>query len=379
MQLLPQARDDTNAPYPPPTTKSLIESIKSQDNHSQHAKKLLKSIDKLAIIRFHPIATPIRIVFVIVVLLLIFTIPNAAPSGAQGLLFLSIIVGGSTLLGRINKHLARHTHSSARAASLVAQGHCGRCAYPLQGLEPHTPNQSNSNDSANAIINCPECGSNWYKDRIATPFWNSSDAYKPPKPSIITSFFFQRTGATSPQAEDHRHKWSHYADSFLRSVPREHQQQIPKHQRKQFTRRTRRATTPFRILLALVAAIIPAILAYAIMQMSNSASLSTTARFYNIAAVAFFAVITALVSLSVLLSDRAIPKRTIAKHLLMIDRCPTCAADLSNATKNADGTCTCNTCQSAWKRTHPSSQLTNTGDDETLQASPEEQDRQPQA
>ena len=341
MPWFPRTADDAGVRFTPRRTRTLRRALQQHAVGVPALNGLLKSIDRLAAVRFHPFASPVRVTVMIAAIALIVATIRYVPDQFAGLAFLASIVAAASGTTALNNWLTRATHGPDRAATLVSRGCCGRCAYPLQGLEP---------DAETHRVACPECGQQWLHDRITHPFWADTAPYQPVYRTRLGRIFATKRGPQLPLGPDHRKRWTPYTNSRLTNVPLEHAATIPVGHRTRFARRVRRPSAVLRVGLVVALFIVPAVLVAALQLAAQSGSLSSFEQVLTVGFIGFLAIAMAAAAIGVALGDRFIPKRSLARHMLDLDRCPTCAAPLDEATPNADGTCTCAHCGAAWRR-----------------------------
>lgn len=104
--------------------------------------------------------TPARTMFALsgVVAVLFYFAARLAVPGLPGwsLIVFIVVIGFAWMY--VAKQLLRREHKGVIAATLLGEGRCATCAYPIATLPDEGP-----------LAACPECGSRWSRNRLGTP------------------------------------------------------------------------------------------------------------------------------------------------------------------------------------------------------------------
>lgn len=321
-----------------------IQSIATRLKHAMKSEGRRMTPDRVAV----TIAAVIG-VFVATSLINALLLPSLGFGGAGiGLL---VFVGMIALAHVVVQWYVRRGALNQLARTAVAEGVCGSCAFPLEGVPV----------GEDARVVCPECGAAWANERIVEPFWErpATDWLEGGFRAWITPGVLAKQHLFAP---DDRGRFVQTPDSRLVRVPGEVRGQIPDSEWRRIRRATRRVGIIGRWLLMLCLIWLPALCVFAAWNSGID---------QDIGLMWFFVVLATMFGSPILLipfgAAFSTPHRT-SRAIVRLGRCGCCLSPLAAATCDGQGRSICGTCGSAWLADKPAEQsmISTDATDETL-------------
>lgn len=328
-------RDDRDTPFhalPPAHARNTLSAhprrayaLRNRLGRISGTRKLPEPGDQLANERF-------AIIIMLSALIMLSVIAIVMSMGTDALMVWGIVIITFAFLA--NSHLKRTDAEAVIAMSLVAEGICGCCGFPLEGLKP---------DRDNRIV-CPECGHAFDSLRIVRPFWEPAPRDVPPKsdprPDIRAA---ARLTGHGQWVVDDNTRCVHTPDSYLSGVGPEIHRQLPTAQRKQLTRRLR-AIGRLPRAIAMVNLIALSIFGLFVFSddLTENQSASRITMMIGL-------LLPAAIGVLVYFSDAWCSPGHVTKTLFNRGRCGSCANDLTGTPVNERAMRVCEHCGSSWR------------------------------
>ncbi len=252
------------------------------------------------------------------------------------LALLGIVFGVPAAFSYFSRETGERKLRHELAASYVAEGICGSCAYPLQGL-------ATDDDGCHV---CPECGAAWLAQRITAPLWDPDRPTLPDDLPALRRLVRSVPRAAMRTAGDARARLVPVADPALTAWPDSHDDAdlAP------IRRALRRLNLTWRLVVVIAAAIPLSLatgLAFVVLREPGPAGL------FGLAAIVLLLGVGLNLVLAPLRGSMLRGPRRVAPVILRFARCPTCGTHLRHARRTADGLLICTTCAATWKPPSP--------------------------
>jgi hypothetical protein len=316
----PRTKDDRGRAVDAIDDKRLRKEAEGRDSHRYQLALRLRA----AVRGKSNEVTPLTVVVLVATVTCGILGVNLAPRDLRAITLVSIaVVGGSATLASTRSRIGTYL-----AASAVAEGVCGTCAYPLHGLSPEP----------DGCVVCAECGSAWSASRIVV-----SEHQRVPSPRVpLLQREFFSTKRARDMVPDDRGRFIRILDPRLRQLAPEVRTSLPSGEEAALRSELRRVGVVARRALALVAGLLTL---FVLVRVLATSSRSTTAQ--KLATAGVTLVVGGGIIAGIRLAESDVSPARRREILLARGRCPSCGGGLGTASAQ-DGYVACR-CGASWK------------------------------